>query len=342
MVAAIVKEIDIRRDYLSDKTLNSIYFGGGTPSLLEKDDLLKIFGAIHGHFKVSENAEITLEANPDDLNESKLTELGDVGVNRLSIGVQSFFEDELLWMNRAHNAKEAESCIKMAQDRGFENITIDMIFGLPQSDHAMWVQNIEKAVSMKVPHISAYALTVEEGTALHHFVKVEKVKKAEDEHVMKQFDITHDILTANGFNHYEISNYAIPGHEAVHNSNYWKTKVYLGIGPSAHSYNLVSRASNVAHNHKYIKAIEEGGLFSETEMLDIDTRFNEYVMTRIRTIWGIKKKEVREFGTSYLEHLEEEVKELLQRGWVSEDEDGYMLTREGMHYADAAAAALFI
>lgn len=342
MVKAMARELEMRKDYLEQNKLESVYFGGGTPSLLDEADLEVLLTKVNDLHHILPNAEITLEANPDDISRDKVAMWKKLGVNRLSIGVQSFFEEELKWMNRAHNAYEAERSIKLAQDAGIENITIDLIFGLPISNHDRWEENVKKAILSEVPHISAYALTVEEGTALAHFVKKGKAEIAPDEYTMDQFDRTHEMLTSNGFLHYEISNYGKPGQLAVHNTNYWKSKAYLGIGPSAHSYNGVERCSNVAHNHHYLKAIRVGKLDQEVEEIDPDTKYNEFVMTRIRTMWGINKEEIKEMGGKYWNQMEAVANRLKGKEWLTENDNHYQLTRTGMHYADGVAMEFFI
>ena len=338
MIDAIISEIELRKDFLDTKHINSIYLGGGTPSLLNEQDFALIFDAIGRFYSVTDSAEITLEANPDDLTTEKLATLKNSPINRLSIGIQSFFEEDLQWMNRAHNAKEAESCIKQAQDFGFDNLSIDLIFGIPISDHKKWQINLEKAISFDAHHISAYALTVEEGTALNHFVKVGKVIAAEDAYVMQQFDKTIEVLTSAGYEHYEISNYAKKGHHAVHNTSYWQSKPYVGIGPSAHSYDVKSRSANIANNAKYLKAIKSGQPNLEVELLDDETRYNEYVMTRLRTMWGI---DINEIDDKFKSFFKERINELLIKNWVVKKNNSFVLTAEGKHFADAAAMELF-
>jgi len=338
MVEAMLAELRIRRNYLEDEELETIYFGGGTPSLLTEKEMSLIFEEVYKLFKVNDSAEITLEANPDDLSSEKLRDLVNSPVNRLSIGVQSFHEAELEWMNRAHNAHESLKSIKEAQAAGFDNISMDLIFGIQQSSHELWTENLRRTVELEVPHISMYALTVEEGTALGSWVSKGREKEAEDAYVMEQFDMGIDFLADAGYDQYEISNYAKPGREAVHNSNYWKSRSYLGIGPSAHSFNGASRSMNVANNAKYMKAVDAGNLELETEMIDAKTRYNEYVMTRLRTSWGVSLADVVEFG----EHFQAVVQSLIHKGWVVEKEGVYRLTRVGKHFADAAAMELFV
>jgi len=267
MVDAIVQEIALQKGYLEDKKLQSIYFGGGTPSLLSERELAAIFEAIHKIYSVSEDAEITLEANPDDLSAQQLQVLRKSPVNRLSIGVQSFHEADLLFMNRAHNSKEALDCIKAAQDAGFPNLTIDLIYGIPGLTNDLWEKNLEIFQSLDIPHLSSYCLTVEEGTALHHFVEKGKAPPVDEQKAAQQFELLMDFAEKQNYLHYEISNFAKAGHIAQHNTAYWKGTPYLGLGPSAHSYDGKSRQWNIANNAKYMKAIEEGLLAFEKEEL---------------------------------------------------------------------------
>ncbi|GLR17510.1 coproporphyrinogen III oxidase [Portibacter lacus] len=337
MVDAIVQELRMRADYLDGSELETIYFGGGTPSVLSERELDQIFNEIYKLFSVNVKAEITLEANPDDLSKLKLSQLKQSPVNRLSIGVQSFHEAELQWMNRAHNAEESLACIEDAKSIGFTNISMDLIFGIPLSSHKLWKENVRRTIALDVGHISSYALTVEPGTALGRWVEKGKEVEAPDEYVMEQFDMGIQMLGEAGYFQYEISNFAKPGWEAVHNSNYWKSKPYLGIGPSAHSFNVGSRSMNIAHNAKYISGITSGTPDLETEIIDATTRYNEYVMTRLRTIWGIDLVDIEEFRDYFLE----KVAVLLRRNWVEEKGGVYILTSEGKHFADAAAMELF-
>jgi oxygen-independent coproporphyrinogen-3 oxidase len=337
VVNAMLDELKMRVSYLDGEPISSIYFGGGTPSLLEEGDLSRFFEAIYRHFDVKASVEITLEANPDDLSPEKLAILAASPVNRLSIGVQSFHEAELLWMNRAHSSEESWKCLNTAKEAGFDNISMDLIFGIPMSSHELWQENLKRTIDLGIPHISSYALTVEEGTALGHWVKKGREKEAKDEFVMEQFDMGVNALEAAGYVHYEISNFALPGREAVHNSNYWRSKPYLGIGPSAHSFDIASRTMNVANNARYVKAIKEGQSFSETEVLSGETKYNEYVMTRMRTIWGVDERDLGDFK----EDFHKQVAALIKNGWVEEEDGIYRLTPIGKHYADAVAAELF-
>lgn len=342
MIDAIVREIHIRKDYLSAESLQSIYLGGGTPSLLNQNDLDKIFAALSRHYQWDDKTEITLEANPDDLSKSKLKSLHDAGFNRLSIGIQSFNEADLRYMNRAHSAKEAEECIQLAQDIGFEKISADLIYGSPTTSDEAWVDNIEKMLSFNLPHISAYCLTVEEGTALHHFVTTGKSQPVDEEKASNQFDILISTLTSNGYDHYEISNFGKPGSYAVHNTNYWMRVPYLGIGPAAHSFDGEStRSWNIAHNPKYISSLKNNSLPIEHETLTLKEMYNEYLMIRLRTKWGINNDELIRSFPQYTERFYSKVSAFMRQGKITLENGAYILTNRGKHLADRIAMELF-
>jgi oxygen-independent coproporphyrinogen-3 oxidase len=341
IIEAICKEIELRKNYLVNRTLDSIYFGGGTPSLLGVMDLEKIFEAIHSVYAVRAGAEITLEANPDDINRQSLDDFRKTGVNRLSIGIQSFFDADLQWMNRAHSASEAQSSVKIAQDAGYDNITIDLIYGAPTTTDEMWCDNLDRALRLDVPHISAYCLTVEENTALHHFIAKNKTAPPHQQKAVDQFDILMKTLDEKGFLHYEISNFAKPGYLAVHNSNYWLGSHYIGIGPSAHSYDGRSRCWNISHNKKYIDALQDPAYKSETEDLSIAMKYNEYIMTSVRTMWGIDSDVVRTFGEEIQSYFLSEVRNLTEKEMIYPENKNYILTHKGKHFADQVAMDLF-
>ena len=302
LVDALCQELILRKDELSGE-VQTIYLGGGTPSLLSEDELHQIFDTILSNYKVAANAEITLEANPDDLSETVIDTLAKSPINRLSIGVQSFFEDDLRLMNRAHNAVEAETSIQLAKNY-FDNLTIDLIYGIPKMSVAKWQANIDKALALGVPHISAYALTVEPNTALETFIAKGKIAPVDEELAAVHFDMLKKTLEQNDFVHYEFSNYGKEGFFSQNNTAYWRGRSYLGIGPSAHSYNGKTRSWNIANNTLYIKAIQQGRVPLETEELSVVDRYNEYVMTGLRTMWGISLEMVaREFGKTYKEYL---------------------------------------
>jgi len=341
LVSAICKEIIIQKNYLKEKSLTSIYLGGGTPSLLTDDELGQIFNALNEVFTWTAQTEITLEANPDDITLEKLNSFKKWGINRLSIGIQSFFNEDLIWMNRAHNAQEAQTCIKLAQDVGFDNITIDLIYGSPTTSHEMWAENIKTALSLDIPHISSYCLTVEEGTALHHHVKKGKKMSPDSDVASRQFTTLIENLTASGYEHYEISNFAKPEKYAIHNTNYWKGAQYLGIGPSAHSFDGRSRSWNIAHNQKYMQSLFENIIPSEREELSLATRYNEYIMTGLRTMWGVKLDEINGFGSEFVPYFLEGIQDEIKKGFVTQDEHKYTLTQVGKHFADGIASNLF-
>lgn len=341
MVKALCREIELRADYLGDKQLKSIYFGGGTPSILEQADLEKVFNTLATHFTWDQDAEITLEANPDDLYLDKVQQLYKLGVNRLSIGVQSFFNSDLQWMNRAHNADEAVAAIRNAQDVGITNLTIDLIYGSPYTTHDMWAENIDIALEKGIQHISAYCLTVEERTALHHMIKTGKFKSLNSDHANEQFSYLVDTLTGRGYEHYEISNYAKPGFRAVHNTNYWQGVKYLGVGPSAHSYDGHTRSWNVANNKKYIDALLCDNLSLETEFLTPAMRYNEYVMTGLRTIWGVNINHIEAIGKEFYNYFLDNIVSHLDDGMVIQEQQQYKLTHSGRFFADRIAMELF-
>ncbi len=292
MVQAICKEAVLRNDYLKED-IATIYFGGGTPSLITIDDLQYTIGNIHSLFRFVANVEITLEANPDDISKEKLLQWKDIGINRLSIGVQSFFDDDLIWMNRAHNAGQAYNCITLAQECGFENISIDLIYGSPTLTDGNWIKNIETAIQLNIPHLSCYALTVEPNTALHRMIIQYKKENINAEKQARQFKILMQSLIERGYEHYEISNFSKPGFRSNHNSNYWRGKSYLGLGPSAHSYNGTSRQWNVANNALYIKSINESVVPFEIETLTSTQKINEYIMISLRTSEGLSLQKIK-------------------------------------------------
>ena len=342
MVDAICLEIAKKKDRITDQ-VGTIYFGGGTPSVLPAKHFEKIFNTITKNFSVSSDAEITIEANPDDLTASKITELRRLPVNRFSIGIQSFFEEDLLWMNRAHNAIEAETCIKRSQDAGFENLSIDLIYGYPLLTDSKWLHNINKAISFETPHISAYSLTVEPRTALASAIKRGQDIPLNDEQSAAQFITLIDELQEGGFEHYEISNFSKPGKYAVHNTNYWRGITYLGIGPSAHGFNGNVRYLNVANNAAYLSSMELGKIPESIEELDLYDRFNEYVMTSLRTMWGTSLDKIeQEFGKFFLVDTLKTIKIFIERQWLI-NEDGHLkLTIDGKLFADYIASELFL
>ncbi len=342
MVKAITKELQMQQSYLPNKPLESIYFGGGTPSILSEKYLEQIFTTIHKLFKVSPNAEITLEANPDDLHKDKLLALKSMGINRLSIGVQSFFADDLVLMNRAHTPKEAVRALELSFEQGFEEINLDLIYGITTASNDSWIKNMEKAFNFPINHLSAYALTVEPKTALAHFIKKGKYPPIDEQKASEQYNMLMEFAQAKGWTHYEISNFALPGKEARHNTAYWQGKAYLGIGPSAHSFNGHSRQWNIANNQTYMKAIEQDRVPFEVEILSPTDQYNELVMTALRTKWGCSEKEIAKLGESYVTFFRKEIQASLEEQLVVQIGDIYTLTQKGMHYADRIASDVML
>jgi len=344
LVKTILTEIDVRHDYLKDKNIQTIYFGGGTPSLLSEKETFLILEKIYKLYNVSKDAEITLECNPDDLSDDKLKELKRLEINRLSIGLQSFDEEELVWMNRAHTAKESEASVKRAQDRGFENITIDLIYGSKFSNLANWKKTLDNAIALDVKHISSYNLTIEEKTKLGHDYKVKKEIAIDEEKSSDMFIEMIDRLEKNNFIHYEISNFGKEGFFSSHNSNYWKGEHYLGLGPSAHSFDGLSRQWNVANNNVYIKKLSEKTYdFFEKEILTEKERFNEYVLTSLRTIWGIDLIYLKaNFNSDYIKTFLNQVDIYIKQQHIVVKQDTYTLTEKGKLLADKIASELFM
>jgi oxygen-independent coproporphyrinogen-3 oxidase len=343
MTDALLKELKMRSGYLEGEPVSSIYFGGGTPSLLPVKDIERIIAAIFKDFEVLPGAEITLEANPDDLSTEWLNDLRNyTPVNRLSIGIQSFHDADLEWMNRAHNAGHARKSLAMAQKAGFEDLTIDLIYGSPTTSDEQWAENLYIAFDHGIPHLSCYCLTVEEGTALHHFVQKGKSLPVDEERAARQFEYLMDQSAKAGYEQYEISNFAFPGRHARHNSNYWLGTNYLGIGPAAHSFNGVSRQWNVANNARYINGVEEGQLVFEQEQLTPDQRFNEYVMTMLRTHWGCRMERLKELHEAGAAVFEQQASSYISKGEMELQEGAYRLTPQGRLLADRIAMELFV
>lgn len=341
LVNALVKEIQIRKDEFKNVEVQTIYFGGGTPSLLTNDELQLLIETVYENYKVTANPEITLEANPDDLSKIRILELSKSSVNRLSIGIQSFFESDLKLMNRAHNAEEAKECLSMAT-RHFDNISIDLIYGIPGASNEQWLLNIETALSYNIPHISSYALTVEPKTALASFVKKGIIDDVDDEQAHEQFHLLKDKLEASGFVHYELSNFGKESYFSRNNTAYWQGKPYIGIGPSAHSFNGKQRGWNVRNNTKYIKAIQQNKLPIEVETLTTTDRYNEYIMTGLRTIWGVSIDKVEEdFGKIYKDYLKEQSETFINQQLLYIDDKHIRVTKKGQFLSDGIASELF-
>lgn len=342
MVLALAKEIELRKEEFKNEVVETIYFGGGTPSILAIEDLRLLIDAVYANYNVVENPEITVEANPDDLSNNRIIELSKNRINRLSIGIQSFFEEDLKLMNRAHNAEEARNCLEEAT-KYFDNISLDLIYGIPGMSREKWLANIETALSFGIPHISSYALTVEPKTALYNFIQKGIIPAPEDEVAQEHFQLLLQRLEEEGFVHYELSNFGKEGYFSKNNSNYWLGKKYIGIGPSAHSFDGERRGWNVSNNSLYIKSIQEEKLPMETETLTKTDRYNEYIMTGLRTIWGVSMERVElEFGKIYRDYLEQQAARYLEDHLLYLDGDILRTTRKGKFLSDGIASDLFL
>ncbi len=364
IVKALAKEIEMRKDEFQNTTVETIYFGGGTPSVLTIAELRFLIDTVYKNYTVSEAPEITLEANPDDLlirsssmadtikvdasedlaetNQKSLFQLyRDIGINRLSIGVQSFFEEDLKLMNRAHNSAEAMACLKEATQY-FDNISFDLMYGTPGLTNERWVQGIEMALGLDIPHISSYVMTVEPKTALKHFIEKGIVQDVDDDLAQEQFHILVEMLEARGYVHYELSSFAKDGLFSRNNTAYWQGKSYLGIGPSAHSFNGTQRSWNINNNTKYIKAIENGNLPKETETLTTTDAYNEYMMTGLRTMWGVSFEKVEtDFGLQYKNYLLEQAQPLIKEHLLYIDDDKLLVAKTSKFLSDGIASQLF-
>jgi oxygen-independent coproporphyrinogen-3 oxidase len=349
MVLALTKEIQLRKNEFANEVVETIYFGGGTPSVLENSELKLLIDTVYENYKVSENPEITLEANPDDLTDLSVRaesrtifeNYREIGINRLSIGIQSFYEEDLKMMNRAHNSAEAIKCLQEAT-KYFDNISLDLIYGIPGMSDEMWKQNIETALSFGIPHISSYALTVEPKTALKKLIDTGKIAEPQDEVASNHFMILVDTLQKNGFIHYELSNFGKENYFSKNNSAYWLGKKYIGIGPSAHSYDGEKRGWNVANNSLYLKSIQDDILPIETEMLSKSDRYNEYIMTGLRTIWGVSLERIEnEFGSEYLDYLNKQAQKFLNDELVYISDNILRPTAKGKFLTDGIASDLF-
>jgi oxygen-independent coproporphyrinogen-3 oxidase len=342
MVLALVKELEFRKDEFQNEVVETIYFGGGTPSILSIDDLRFLVDAVYQNYQVVEHPEITLEANPDDLNTEIIIQYANSPINRLSIGVQSFFEDDLQLMNRAHNSEEAKRCLAVATQH-FDNISIDLIYGMPNMSNKKWLKNIETALSFNISHISCYALTVEPKTALYKMIKSGIISNLDDDLAQQHFHILIDKLQENGFVHYELSNFGKPNYFSKNNTAYWLGKKYIGIGPSAHSFNGKSRSWNVSNNSIYLKAIADNKVPSEIEILSKTDQYNEYIMTGLRTIWGVSLERIEtEFGSSYLEYLHQQVEKYISDNLLEVENNILKTTKKGKFLSDGIASDLFL
>lgn len=342
MVSALAQEIQLRNSESDDEVIETIYFGGGTPSVLSSEAINFLIETVFENYKVAENPEITIEANPDDLSEERIIALSNSKINRLSIGIQSFFEDDLQMMNRAHNSVEAKKSLAFATQY-FDNISVDLIYGIPGMSNEKWQQNIEAALSFGIPHISSYALTVEPKTALKKLIQTGKIAEPQDDVAQQHFQILVETLEKNGFIHYELSNFGKENYFSKNNSAYWLGKKYIGIGPSAHSYNGISRSWNVSNNSIYLKSLAENMLPNESEILSLTDRYNEYIMTGLRTIWGVSLERIEsEFGARFLDYLMQQSKKFMDDGLLSVEDKILKTTPRGKFLADGIASDLFL
>ena len=341
-MAALLKEIDLQKGYLENEIIETIYFGGGTPSLFEIDEVQSIIEKIHSAYTVSLDAEVTLETNPDDISNEKLKGWKEIGINRLSMGIQSFFEEDLQWMNRAHNATQAKQSIELAQQSGFDNISIDLIYGMPLLSNEKWRENVDTAIAFNIPHLSCYALTVEPKTPLQKMIASHKTEDINPGKQSEQFLLLMGWLENAGYEHYEISNFAKPGCRSLHNASYWSGKEYLGIGPSAHSFDGISRQWNISNNNIYIDSINKGIAPFEKEVLTPIQKLNEYIMTSLRTMEGIDLERIRssELGIQSQE-FRGKCQKFIDTGKMILKENKLILTKEGKLFADGIAANLF-
>lgn len=343
LVKAMVAELELQKDYLPDKRLSTVYFGGGTPSLLSESELDELMNAISARFSVSPDAEITLEANPDDLDPATVSNLRRAGINRLSIGMQTFDDEMLRYLNRTHTGAEAMEAVKRAQDGGISNISLDLIYALPAPGHERLKSDLDKIISLGTSHLSAYCLTIEPDTAFGRWVQSQKMLPVDEEFAAAQFEITIEELSAAGYEQYEISNFAREGRYSRHNTSYWQRKPYLGIGPGAHSYNGMSRQFNVSNNNKYLKDLASGLSPATVEILTSDDQVNEYLLTGLRTKWGCSLDMLDQLSNGAFREIHRStVKELVARGWLQMIENTLLLTSSGRLFADRIASDLFL
>jgi oxygen-independent coproporphyrinogen-3 oxidase len=341
-IVALLAEIEIRKHYLSE-SVSTIYFGGGTPSILPSKDIDRILTQLQNHFTIETGVEITLEANPDDITEQKLQEWKAVGINRLSIGVQSFFEEDLLWMNRAHNAVQAAVSIDLAQKEGFNNLTIDLIYGAPTLTDKNWMKNVEKAVELEIPHLSCYALTVETKTPLEKLIKKKVLANVDADKQARHFELLMVMMKEAGYEHYEISNFAKSGFRSKHNSSYWQGKPYIGLGPSAHSFNGISRQWNISNNALFIQSLMKGVIPFEQEILTHEQQLNEYIMTSLRTLEGLSLQKVQQdFGEDKSQYVIKTAQPHLYRRHLVLENNFLKTTPDGKFLADGIASDLFL
>ena len=341
IVEAISAEIKLRSQEMKED-IQTIYFGGGTPSILNPSQIAQLLDSINSNYRIAHAPEITLEANPDDITAEKAKAWKQMGINRFSIGVQSFADENLQWMNRAHDAQQSIKCINTIREAGFENFSIDLIYGTPGQTQQGWIKDLEKAIELKIPHLSCYALTVEEGTALHYMIGSGKKEKISADEQAERFEALVQLSAHAGYIHYEISNLALPGKESRHNSAYWEGRAYLGFGPSAHSFSGTKRSWNIADNMKYIQSIEAGILpFEEETLREID-QLNEYIMTSLRSIKGMQKEIIKtRWGMDKLQSISKEIEKFIAAGKITSTENTWSLSAEGRFFADGIASSLF-
>lgn len=351
MIGSLTRELQLHTDLKNadvcgmilpkEELIETLYFGGGTPSILLKEELEEIIQEVKNNYRLSDNAEVTLEANPDDITKIKLEEWKDIGINRLSVGIQSFIERDLHWMNRAHNAEQAIDCLSMIKSAGFTNFSLDLIFGIPHLSDSEWEENINRIIEIKAPHIACYALTVEPKTPLDKMIRLGKKEDINNEEQARQFEILLHKMREARYEHYEISNFALPGWRSRHNSSYWQQKPYLGIGPSAHSYDGNSRYWNISNNAQYIKSVEEEKSFFEKETLSPEQRLHEYIMTSLRTSEGMDLKNIENhFGKEHKDYITKKLSEIDFEWYLHKDET-ICLTDKGKLFADRISVILF-
>jgi oxygen-independent coproporphyrinogen III oxidase len=340
MVEHIAKELALQTDYLNE-SVSTIYFGGGTPSLLDEKELDLLLNTIYKNFQIETNPEITLEANPDDLTKEKLKTFHQAGINRLSIGIQSFHDQHLIFLNRTHSANEAIACFHHARDLGFQNISLDLIYAIPAQGHHIWQKDLDTITDLKPEHVSSYCLTIEAQTAFGNWLKRKKIKPINEDFAAEQFEILIQRLTENGYEQYEISNFCLPEFYSRHNSSYWQYKPYLGVGPGAHSFNGNSRQSNINHNPKYIKALQDGNIPFVTESLSYEEQVNEYILTSLRTKWGCDLSRLKE-QFHYDLTVNAYIKELIDKNLAKLKGNCLILTNSGKLLADQISSDLFL
>lgn len=341
-LAALSQEIFLRKDYLNERIISTIYFGGGTPSILSAKQLCEILDLIRTTYTVLSEAEITMEANPDDLSAEYLKEIKSIGINRLSIGIQSFSDKDLIFMGRRHSAMQAIEAVKMSQSVGFENISIDLIYGIPGMSVKQWKENLHQAFQLNVQHLSAYHLTFHKGTQFWKQLAKGAIREIDEDESIIQFETLIEEAKKNDFVHYEISNFALDGFFSKHNTSYWNQTEYLGLGPSAHSYNKATRFWNVSSVKKYLQHIDNKSIAGKLETLSINDKFNDYLLTRLRTCWGISKNQLlQQFGSKYFQYFEQKIIHYKSLGFIEESNDNVFITKKGLFISDSIIEELF-